>query len=698
MASNDTPEMNTSLQYTRPEKTESQNKNYKRFYEEIELNEKLIPIFDAEPSHSSKLGISAEDNGCNISIWADNKQTVDVRMFDKQNCNRTTEQWRLIKENNDKNETFSGFIPGMQPGDIYNFIVDGREIVDPYARAMKNLPDGQTPRCVVVNELYDWEGDENPNTPRVKWLMYEGHVKGSTYQHPAIPEHLRGTYAGIASDSFINHLKSLNISHLELLPIQHSVSEQRLRSMGLSNYWGYDTLGFFAPDERFSNGEQVKEFKDMVKKLHSCGIELILDVVYNHTPEGSSLKELSEQDMYHKDHNGLDCNHSGCGNTVNASSDKGMDFILESLRYWAKEMRVGGFRFDLATILARGYNGSINMNGRFMNALNSDPVLNKLMLIAEPWDCSDYRLGQFGPNWLEWNDQFRDGTRRLWCSKEGELGEIATQLACGSLPPYKTVNFITAHDGLTLGDLVSFEYKNNYDNGENNNDGNNNNYSNNHGCEGPTDDAAINYQRIKAMRNMYLSLFMSPGTPIISHGDEFARSQRGNNNVYCQDNELAWMNWNLSDVQYDFYQYVSSLTSFRVNHPILATPFTGKPINGLGSELDLAWFKGDGNEFGYNDAEWKSDKKVLGMFMSNLALKNCLLYVVNGSEYDQTIELPKYPPYLGEWEIVVDTATGEIHPDNYGIAITTNSIAMRGMSSAVLRRKRQAPYITVEIC
>lgn len=702
---------------------------------EIELIEKFGPVFEAGPTRSNEMGMKLSEDGCNFSIWAESANIVDVCLFDKSTPTKPVCRYRLTKNPEFAENIFGGFIPHMQAGSLYGLRVSddnnsakhdyNQLLLDPYARAIigeydsehknKNIPahvnsniifdssDLDTslyrPRCVVVDESFDWQDDKRPNIPKTESIIYEGHVKGLTKLNYEINENERGTFAGIVSEPFLNHLKTLGITTLELMPVQQFTSEPHLQYKNMKNYWGYNTLGFFAPHNEYSSsgerGEQVREFKDMVKKLHANNIEVILDVVYNHTPEGSELgptisfKGLDEQSIYHLSPHGKHCNYSGCGNTLNASSETGMHFILESLRYWAEEMHVDGFRFDLAPILAREQpSGAVNMNGKFMNALRNDPVLGKLKLIAEPWDCSDYKLGEFSSEWQEWNDQFRDVVRDFWRGRS-ELGRLAMHLAGGALNAEKSINFVTAHDGFTLNDLVSYDNKHNDYNGENNNDGTNENRSCNFGHEGPTDNLSIKECRQRTMRNILLSLYISSGTPMLSHGDEIMRTQYGNNNAYCQDNELTWVNWELDQDQKNFYEFVSKLTEFRKKHHVLtkATPFIGAPIDGPDSEHDIAWFKESGDQFEYNDPAWHDQHKVMGMFVAGELPDEKLLYYINGSSDDQTVNLPMYEPYSGEYEIIIDTDKGEIYTDNSGIQIISDKICLCALSSVVLRRK-----------
>jgi len=678
------------------------------------------------------MGVSVEEDGCNFAIWAGAADIVDVCLFDAEDNNKVLERWRLTRRTEDKNNIFCGHIPDMKIGDAYGLRVGGdnynKLLMDPYARAFSgkfNAVDTGSdslysdnhekdsapymPRCVVIDESYDWGNGKRPNIPKNKVVLYEGHVKGLTNLLDEIPENIRGTYAGIASEPFIKYLQELGVNTLELLPIQQFVSEPQLQEKGLTNYWGYNTLGFFAPHGEYSssgqNGEQVTEFKDMVKRLHEAGIEVIIDVVYNHTPEGSEngptlmFKGLDEKEIYHLSNNQY-CNYSGCGNTLNASSDTGLNIILESLHYWAKVMGVDGFRFDLASALAREQpNGQINMNGRFMYALQNDPVLSKLKNKVEPWDCSSDNSGEFG-DIQQWNGRFRDTMRDFWL-KNGNSGEFAASLSAnlvdGHLPVEKTINYITAHDGFTSHDLVSYNSKHNYDNKECGNDGTNDNRSFNFGLEGQTDNGEVNMLRLRTARSMILSLLVAAGTPMLSHGDEILRTQKGNNNAYCQDNETTWMNWTFSEDQKKHHDFVANVIHFCMNHPTLtrSSSFTGQPVLGPGTESDIAWIRRDGHEFNNNDEAWKR-KSVLGMYMSGIALKDishpetvdddCLIFYVNGTHNDKEVCLPKLRPYAGDYKIAIDSASGEVLLDGNEKPIIADKFVLKALSAVVLKR------------
>ncbi len=711
----------------------SPNAGEREHKNEIELIEKFGPLFQAEQSKSDELGMKLLADGCNFSIWAESARAVDICIFEQDDPSQSVCRFRLNKSDKFTDNIFGGFIPNMKPGTVYGLRVDHTNedqnhdyselLIDPYARAIigeydsekRNKPqikhsnsdiifdisDLDTapyrPRSVVVDEYYDWNDDKLPNIPKTESIIYEAHVKGSTKLNYEIAENERGTFAGIASEPFLNHLKKLGITTLELMPVQQFTSEPHLQSKNMKNYWGYNTLGFFAPHNEYSSsgdrGEQVREFKDMVKKLHANNIEIVIDVVYNHTPEGSELgptisfKGLDEKSIYHLSEHGKHCNYSGCGNTINASTEKGMHFILESLRYWAEEMHVDGFRFDLAPILAREQNGAVNMSGKFMNALRSDPVLGKLKLIAEPWDCSENKRGEFGENWQEWNDEFRDVVRDFWRGR-GHLGRLATQLAAGGLGANKTINFVTAHDGFTLNDLVTYDCKHNESNGEDNRDGTDNNRSCNFGHEGPTNELSIKECRNRTMRNILLTLCMSSGTPMFSHGDEIMRTQNGNNNAYCQDNELTWLNWDTNEEQQKLYEFISKLIDFRKKTPALTKPngYTGKPIDTPESELDVAWFKSDGNQFEYNDTAW-DNQNVMGMFIAGEKGER-LMYYANGTPNDQIVRLPISEPYSGKYEIIIDTHKGEVC-DQEGIIINSDIISIKALSSIILKRQSE---------
>ena len=674
-------------------------------YEQVDDREiEYGPIYETEPGHSNKMGISVEPNGCNVAVQAGTADIVDICIYDNEDHNKAIERRRLTKEGG-KDGVFCGFVPDMKVGDIYGIRADGEWdpanqkyynynnlLIDPYAKAItgsfdaianKYLSKGDSapyvPRCVVVDEYFDWGDDKKPNIPKERAIITEGHVKGMTKLRDDIPENQRGTYAGVASEIFIKHLKKVGYTTLELLPVQHFLTETHLQEKGLTNYWGYNTIGFFAPHAEYSssgqNGEQVNEFKEMVKKLHQAGIEVLLDVVYNHTPEGSeegpilSFKGLNN-DLYHFDENGKHCNYSGCGNTINASSDAGFDLILESLRYWSEDMHVDGFRFDLAPALAREQPyGNVNMDGRLMKAIQKMGEKKNLKIIVEPWDCETFRLGEFNKGWQEWNSRHRD-TKRDFLRGEGNLGDYA-----GSHIDNRGINYLNAHDGFPLMDSVSYDNKHNVLNQENNRDGSNDNRSSNFGFEGPTDNKEVNDARQIAIRSALLSLALSRGTPMVPLGDEMMRSQNGNNNAYCQDNETSWINWKLSKEQGELLEYTAEVFKFRNDHPV----FTD-------DEAVVTWFRSDGHKFEHNDNAWKDRKKVLGMLVSEVALNNYFLYYANGTREDQEIILPINQPYAGEYVFEIKT-DGEVLSEDEKIIDT--KFVIKALSSALLRRKQK---------
>jgi isoamylase len=511
----------------------------------------------------------------------------------------------------------------IAPGTIYGLRVDGpshnvnKLLVDPYARAVTGSIDWLSepgiflmndprdsaafiPKSIVIDPTFDWEGDIRLRRPWTETVVYETHVKGATKLHPHVPEQLRGSYAGLAHPAFVDHLKALGVTAVELLPIQQIGHEERLGKLGLTNYWGYNTIGYFAPHDAYcasgSLGEQVAEFKGMVKLLHRAGIEVILDVVYNHTPEGGRggavlcQRGLAQEGFYRP------FDTTGCGNTVDLCDPDALRLCMDSLRYWVEEMHVDGFRFDLATALARDEDGNFDQRSIFLSAVAQDPVLRSSKLIAEPWDIGQggYQVGEFPAPWAEWNDRFRDLVRDYWRGVPTSLGEVAHRLCAssdffernGRRQPWSSVNFVTAHDGFTLRDLVSFDAKYNHANGEDGRDGTNDNRSWNCGVEGETADTEVLALRSRQQRNMLATLLLSQGTPMLVAGDEMGRTQSGNNNAYCQDNELSWIDW--SSVDHDLLQFTSALIALRQSSKLLRS-------EDWLNEEDASWFAPDGS-------------------------------------------------------------------------------------------------------
>ncbi len=669
---------------------------------------------DAWPGAWEPLGVTLDGNGANVAIWAEGAQAVDLCLFDDDG----TERQIALKETTF--HVFHGYVPGMRAGDRYGFRVHGswdpwrgdrwnaaKLLIDPYARAIDGayvphpavrghvgnddtVRDDQdsspfVPRCVVVgDDGFDWRGDVRPNTPWTETVIYEAHVKGFTMRHPGIPEHLRGTYAGLAHPAAIEHLQHLGVTAVELLPIHHFISEDHVLASGLVNYWGYNTLGFFAPHAAYSasgsRGEQVTEFKEMVRALHAAGLEVILDVVYNHTAEGNekgptlSFRGIDNNGYYRLSNGRQYADYTGCGNTPDASQPHVLQLIMDSLRYWVTEMHVDGFRFDLASALARSFH-DVDMLGSFMSTIQQDPVLRTVKLIAEPWDigAGGYQVGEFPPLWTEWNDKYRDCVRDYWRGF-GSLSELGWRLtgsadlyASEGRRPFASINFVTAHDGFTMRDLVSYSHKHNLANKEHNRDGTDNNRSWNHGVEGPTDDPDVSALRERQIRNLLTTLLLSTGVPMLTMGDEIGRTQAGNNNAYCQDNEVSWVDWDLAPWQRDLLVFTAGVIHLRRTHQVFKRKyfFEGTAPD-AGRPKDLAWLRGDGQEF--TETDWHfSDNRLVGMYLSgDLRMRgprgeplqdDPFLLVLNGAPHAGTFLLPG-PPFGTEYQVVVDTVGG----------------------------------------
>jgi len=615
-------------------------------------------------------GATWDGQGVNFALFSANATKVEVCLFDS----RGKEKERIeLPEYRD--ETWHGYVPDVGPGAFYGYRVHGpyapdeghrfnpnKLVLDPYARAhfgeLKwdaavfgyKVGDSQgdlsfderdsapfMPKCVVVDPDFDWEREKLRR--RVPWdrtILYETHVRGYTRLHPKVPERQRGTYCGLAVEEVIAYIKSLGVTSVELLPVHTFINDKFLLDKGLTNDWGYNSIGFFAPDPRYAAdpSKALQEFKEMVARFHDAGLEIIIDVVYNHTAEGNELgptlsfKGIDNASYYRlmPDKRRHYINDAGTGNTLNLSHPVVIQLVCDSLRYWAEEMQVDGFRFDLGTILAREPGGFDTHNG-FMKAVMQDPALAKVKLIAEPWDCGPggYQVGGFPPGWAEWNDQFRDTLRDYWRG-EATPAALAPRL-CGSpdifkrrgRQPWASVNFITAHDGFTLNDLVTYNDKHNEANGEDNKDGHSHNRSWNHGVEGPTDDEAIRGLRKRQMKNMLATLLLSQGTPMLLAGDEFARTQNGNNNAYCQDNEISWVHWNHDDRAERLIRFVKKLITLRQRYPILRRTryLTGEYDEDLGAR-DVSWINATGEEM--REEHWKdANVRCFGMLLDGRA-------------------------------------------------------------------------------
>jgi glycogen operon protein len=565
------------------------------------------------------------------------------------------------------------------------------------------------PRCVVVNQAFVWGHDRQLHTPWERTLIYELHVKGFTQLHPEIPEELRGTYAGLSSFPAIEYLQSLGVTAVELLPVHHRINDRHLVERGLSNYWGYNTIGFFAPDSRFSaTGEAVSEFKTMVKRLHEAGIEVILDVVYNHTGEGNqmgptlsfrgidnaSYYRLAEDRRYYVD-------YTGTGNTLNVTQPRTLQLIMDSLRYWISEMHVDGFRFDLASTLARELH-DVDRLGSFFDIVHQDPLISQVKLIAEPWDLGEggYQVGNFPGGWAEWNGKYRDTVRRFWRGVGGQTGELAFRLTGSSdlyegsgRRPHASINFITAHDGFTLNDLVSYEQKHNETNGEGNRDGESHNESMNFGVEGPTDDPAIRAAREQQKRNFLVTLLLSQGAPMLLAGDERGRSQRGNNNAYCQDGEISWLDWELTSEDEALLEFTRSVVRLFHDHPVFRRRrfFQGRRIRN--SELkDLTWFGPHGDEM--SDEQWDASRlQTIGLRMAGDAIAergprgehivdDTFLLILNATAKEHDFRLPNGPG--AAWRLVFDTA----RPGSAVDRKVPRTYRLAGRSTVLLRLPR----------
>lgn len=608
------------------------------------------------PGTPYPLGATWDGRGVNFAIYSENATKIELCLFKNAKAKRETERVTLREQTD---FVWHGYFPDLRPGQVYGYRVHGphdpvnghrfnsnKVVLDPYAKEIVRLTHwgdemfgykigdphedlsfdernnaASAPLAAVVDSSFTWGNDQPPRTPLHKTVIYELHVKGFTRLHPGIPEPLRGTYAALGTDAAIRHLLSLGVTAVELLPVHHRIDDRHLVERGLANYWGYNTLAFFAPDMRYRSpdlGSTVSQFKTMVRNLHAAGIEVILDVVYNHTAEGSHLgptlslrgidnaayyRLVEDQPRYYMD-------FTGCGNTLHMRNPRVLQLIMDSLRYWVLEMHVDGFRFDLASTLARELY-AVDKLGAFFDIIHQDPVLSQVKLIAEPWDLGDggYQVGNFPPGWSEWNGKYRDCVRKFWRGDAGVLDEFATRL-CGSSDlyawnsrqPHASINFVTCHDGFSMRDLVSYDGKHNEANGEDNRDGADDNISWNCGVEGPTDNPEINALRARKQRNMLATLLFSQGVPMLLAGDEFGHSQQGTNNAYCQDNEISWLNWQLSGEQRDLLDFTRRAINFWKSQPTLQRRrfFHDREFRGHEIE-DIQWLKPDGEEMSPDD-------------------------------------------------------------------------------------------------
>jgi len=617
------------------------------------------------------LGATWMGNGVNFALFSEHATAVELCLFD--DLEATEENIRIpVSEHTD--QVWHEFLPDVRPGQLYGYRVSGpydperglrfnssKLLLDPYAKAIagevswademfsyvvgdkkedlsQDFRDDAwgVPKSVVIDTAFDWQSDRRPGIPLQNSVIYEVHVKGFSKLWNDLPEELRGTYAGLGTPAAIDYFKKLDVTAVELLPVHAHIDDKGLIDRGLTNYWGYNTIGFFAPHAQYSSsgqmGQQVSEFKAMVRSLHAAGIEVILDVVYNHTAEGNQLgptlcfRGIDNSSYYRllADNPRFYLDYTGTGNTLDTLHPRMLQMVMDSLRYWASEMHVDGFRFDLAPALARDGTG-VNKFHAFFKVIRQDPILSQVKLIAEPWDVGDggYQVGNFPTPWSEWNGKYRDTVRSFWKGDEGHIGEMGYRLT-GSPDlyrhngrrPYDSINFVTAHDGFTLDDLVSYDKKHNEANGDGNNDGDNNNQSWNCGAEGPTDDPQINALRERQRRNFLTTLFLSQGVPMLTGGDEWGRTQNGNNNVYCQDNEISWFDWTRDEKQNQFLEFTRKLIQFRKDHPVFRRPKFLKGRRIPGSEIrDVMWFNPGGNLM--SEEEWASPfVRCLGMLLS----------------------------------------------------------------------------------
>jgi glycogen operon protein len=631
-----------------------------------------------------------------------------------------------------------GYLPTVEPGQRYGFRVHGphdpahglrcnpnKLLIDPYAKAVDGPvkwdeavfgypfrdPDARNdtdsapfvPKSVVVNPFFDWGSDRPPKTPYNETVIYEAHVKGLTIAHPDIPVPLRGTYTGLAHPVMIEHLANLGVTAVELMPVHEFLNDHHLQEKGLANYWGYNTVAFLAPHHAYAQsfvsgdrtrpGNQVQEFKAMVRNLHDAGIEVILDVVYNHTAEGNdrgptlSMRGIDNHAYYRvvEDDQRYYMDYTGTGNSLNVRHPHTLQLIMDSLRYWVTEMHVDGFRFDLASTLAREFY-DVDRLSTFFDLVQQDPVISQSKLIAEPWDIGPggYQVGNFPPLWTEWNGKYRDTVRDFWRGEPGTLGEFAARLTGSSdlyqndgRHPFASINFVTCHDGFTLADLVSYNEKHNEANGEDNNDGESHNRSWNCGVEGPTDDAAVLDLRARQQRNVIATTLLSQGVPMLLHGDELGRTQGGNNNVYCQDSDIAWVDWSLAGKNAQLIGFTAGMVALRHAHPVFRRRrfFAGKPIaprrrsDPAGSLSDIAWFTPAGEEM--TEQDWDSGfGKAITVFLNGDAIfdvdargervtDDSFVVALNAHHEDIDVALPG-PEYGSAWAVVVDTDAGTV--------------------------------------
>jgi len=708
-----------------------------------------MPDLTVWPGKPYPLGATWDGEGVNFALFSEHAEKVELCLFD--NKGRREIDRLTMPEQTD--QVWHVYLPQVRPGQIYGYRVHGpynpeagqrfnanKLLLDPYAKSIvgemtwsdshfgyrvdHRLQDLSFDRrdsatgmlkCQVIDPAFTWGDDRPPAIPWHDTVIHELHVKGFTQQHPDVPPHLRGTYAGLATAPVITHLKKLGVTAVELMPVHAFVDDRYLVEKGMRNYWGYNSVGFFAPDARYSasvnSGNPVNEFKTMVKSLHSAGIEVILDVVYNHTAEGNQLgptlcfrgidnaayyRPMPGEPRYYRD-------YTGCGNTLNMLHPRVLQLIMDSLRYWILEMHVDGFRFDLASALARELH-EVDRLSAFFDIIHQDPVISQVKLIAEPWDLGEggYQVGNFPVGWTEWNGKYRDAVRAFWKGEGGKIGELAYRLTGSSdlygresRRPYASINFVTAHDGFSLRDLVSYNDKHNLANGEDNRDGESHNLSWNCGAEGLSINPEIIELRARQRRNLLATLLLSQGVPMLLAGDEVGRTQLGNNNAYCQDNPLSWVNWNLDTEDQHFLEFVRRMIKLRHNHPIFRRRkfFEGRPIHGEAVK-DIAWHNPNGSEM--NEVEWNQHfARSLCVYLSGRALDECdrygqpirdddFLLLINAHYESIPFTVPPYPGNT-PWLCVLDTAYAEGLSTDGGF-FSGSTFTLHGRSLALLTR------------
>ncbi|QCB28765.1 glycogen debranching protein GlgX [Corynebacterium endometrii] len=715
------------------------------------MSEKTQSAIQVWPGSSYPLGSTYDGSGTNFAIFSEAAEKVELCLIDEDGTEQRVELTEVHAH------VFHGYLPGVGPGQRYGYRVHGtydpdrglrcdpsKILVDPYARAFdgefdgdaslysydifaeeqgtgRNEEDslGHTMLSVVVNPFFDWGDTHRPHTPENETVVYEAHVKGMTMTHPDVPEEIRGTYLGMAHPKVVQYFKDLGVTAVELLPVHQFLQDDRLRELGLRNYWGYNTFGFFAPHQDYSSakkpGDVVNEFKTMVRAYHDAGIEIILDVVYNHTAEGNHLGPTIafrgiDNFAYYRPVEGDEAHYmdyTGCGNSLNVRHPHTLQLIMDSLRYWVTEMRVDGFRFDLASTLARELE-DVDKLATFFDLVQQDPVVSQVKLIAEPWDIgfNGYQVGNFPPIWSEWNGKYRDTVRDFWRGQPATLGEFASRITGSSdlygnndRRPTASINFITAHDGFTLNDLVSYNEKHNEENQEDSRDGESHNRSWNMGVEGPTDDEEILKLRRRQMRNFLTTLILSQGTPMLAHGDEMARTQNGNNNVYCQDNEISWMDWESlkEEKRARLHLFTKRLLKIRKEHPVFRRQrfLAGGPLGADVRERDIAWLVPDGRLM--NQGDWDNDfGKSVMVYLNGNAITELTdrgerivddSFIMIFNAHSDEIEFTLPPEEFGaKWIIMVDTAHSGGYPSEDTFIDAKGTLKVPAHSSMILKQ------------